>query len=1841
MNRLLLFVTLLFAAFPSTRIDAQIAGPAGVNSGIVLWLDGSNVNNTTPSTNPSNGSSLSTWKDVSGNGNDATVFSGQNTPTVNSSQLNGHDVVQFTRTTNFLGTVYEVTGVDVRATTMPQLTIFTVYRQGSYASTDWQCIWGNDDGSWDRFFMSRFGSNNGIVSVGAPTNYVSVPNAGVQGDIKLLTAVYDNGTTNGSTIYFNGSPVQTVTDNTSPTAAQTDLRIGFDGNDNPFNGDIAEMIVYDRKLTDCEIQTINRYLGFKYNVTISTATVTPSDKAYFCTGNNILLTANTATTYQWLKDGVAIPSATSQTYTASAYGKYQVVTGNGTCTDTSAATTVYEAASVMYVDSSVATSGSGLSWASPFKTVGEALDVANNTNCNIQVWVKKGTYYPTGTGYANATSRDSSLRIIRNNVKLYGGFAGTETLLSQRNYTTNVTILSGDIGTANDSTDNSYHVMTIVGNTGSNIDSNTVVDGFTIYGGKAENTGTFTINGMAVYRGAGGGINVAGLGAGAASSPLLEHLTFNRNNAEWGGGIYGQGHQGGVVSPVIRNCNFTSNRANSQGGALNFYTENATGVASPVITSCTFTSNYAGANGGAGHFNGVSPAVCNPSITNCTFASNSTDPTISGGIFGGALVYYGAASTPTIKSCVFNNNRSSYGGAIASAGPLQLLTVDSSSFTGNSCGASGGGIVFQSAAITITNSAFTANKANTGGGISALGGATYIVNNCDFVNDSVTAYGAGMYNGTANTTTINNSRFLNNYGAVVGAIDNPGGGITNITKTIFYGNKSGQIGGVMNNYNGTTNFINCVLANNSTTTTANVGGGTVHIQGGTTVNFYNSTLYNNTSASTAVPNTNTFAQDASGNLNLYNTIVWGNAAIQIAGGGTPNLVNSLVRGATVTAPNLAVDPKFFNTADPDGTDNVWGTADDGLALTKCSQAINAGNNANIPVGLTTDLTAATRIQQTTVDMGAYETALTNIVVFQSVSIGASPAGAICSGTNVTFTATPVNGGASPAYQWQLNGTNVGTATATYSNTALVNNDVVSVRMISSAQCPYPDTVFSNNITMTVNPTPAISTVTATNPTCAANDGKIVINGLVTGNSYVINYSLGGVAQAPVTQTAVAGAVTLTGLISGSYTNIYVVLGPCASNVINGPYVLTAPVAPSITSQPPASTTVCEGTATTTFGITATGTALTYQWQVSTDNGVTWTNVHPGVPYTGINTATLTVSNAPFNLNGSKYRCVVTGFCSPAAVSNVAAYTVNRLPFILTNPATTFTCAGSSASMTVSAVGTGITYQWEVNTGSGFTPISNNTIYSGATSSTLTMSGVPATMNGYRYHCVITGICSPSVTTTTQVLYVNTPPTITMQPSDKIVCMGSTTQFLVSVSGQAYPAFSYQWQVDDGSGYVNLSNNSTYSGVKTGALTVTANTPLYNFKYRCIISTGCAPDITSNDAMLTVYDLPVILGITKTGPAMVCPKTAVTFTVGAAGSLLNYQWQVNMGSGFVNVPNTPQYAGQTSPSLKVLSASSNMNGYLFRCIVSGACAPPVTSSALSLGVYDPVGIAFQPATDTVCEEGNTNLTIGAYGGGLLYQWQRKESNGSYIDVVNIPPYSGANTATLTFTNTPAYVDGTIYRCAVTETVFCNQTVYTTDIPVAVNLKPVSTPAKLIVPYFGTATFTVPNTSGEYQWQENHDNTGFMDLQETPPYSGTQTNTLVINPIGFDMSGNKYRCVVKGSICAPLITTSTESGIWVDPALSVNKVNGKANNAISVYPNPVAEEKLNINFTNAINGKTDIRVLNKLGQLVKVYSVDFAHSNTTSIDVNGMAAGVYTLQIINDAEQINATVLFTKQ
>ena len=115
------------------------------------------------------------------------------------------------------------------------------------------------------------------------------------------------------------------------------------------------------------------------------------------------------------------------------------------------------------------------------------------------------------------------------------------------------------------------------------------------------------------------------------------------------------------------------------------------------------------------------------------------------------------------------------------------------------------------------------------------------------------------------------------------------------------------------------------------------------------------------------------------------------------------------------------------------------------------------------------------------------------VVNASVSIDAS-ATTICSGTPVSFTATPVNGGASPAYQWQLNGNNTGSNKPTFASSGLSNGDVIACTMTGSLDCSTPAAA-PVPIVMTVNTTP---TITPMPDTIIALGQSLILSSTVTG-----------------------------------------------------------------------------------------------------------------------------------------------------------------------------------------------------------------------------------------------------------------------------------------------------------------------------------------------------------------------------------------------------------------------------------------------------------------------------------------------------------------------------------------------------------------------------------------------------------------------------------------------------------------------------------------------------------------------------------------------------------------------
>ena len=155
-----------------------------------------------------------------------------------------------------------------------------------------------------------------------------------------------------------------------------------------------------------------------------------------------------------------------------------------------------------------------------------------------------------------------------------------------------------------------------------------------------------------------------------------------------------------------------------------------------------------------------------------------------------------------------------------------------------------------------------------------------------------------------------------------------------------------------------------------------------------------------------------------------------------------------------------------------------------------------------------------------------------------------------------------------------------------------------------------------------------------------------------------------------------------------------------------------------------------------------------------NTGLGFVNLTNGAPYGGVLGANMSIANVTSAMNGYQYRCVVTGTCTPSVISNVVTLTITNRPVLVTGPVNATICDGGSTTFAVSATGTSLTYQWQINTGTGFTNLTNTGIHSGVTTNTLAITSATNAAHGNAYRCVVTGSCAPSVTSSSALLFIN-------------------------------------------------------------------------------------------------------------------------------------------------------------------------------------------------------------------------------------------------------------------------------------------------------------------------------------------------------------------------------------------------------------------------------------------------------------------------------------------------------
>ena len=397
----------------------------------------------------------------------------------------------------------------------------------------------------------------------------------------------------------------------------------------------------------------------------------------------------------------------------------------------------------VYVNGAATGNNDGTSWANAFTDLDAALQA---TPVDGEVWVAAGIYFPGG----DTPSRES-FYTFPHDMKLYGGFDGTESALSERNAAQNITQLSGDHNgdDINDNfttnrTDNSRHVFFLT----DTITSESVIDGFLITNGSTDDeTSADDLR-------RGGGILTYG-------TPLVSNCTFSQNFGWFGGGIYPRFNDAGV-SIVIQDCTFNNNRAGFGGGV--YVNQRA-----PEIRNCVFTENSV-ANNGGGLFNSTRDGSI---IDGCMFELNIAETDIWAGGGAGAFL---TESPSTVTNSTFLRNTTTMRRGAGIFVRESSVTINGCLFDRNASGAStGAGVqVFSDSTdvvVTISDSEFTNGSSNWGAAVTSYGDVvTTNIVNCEMSNNLAITNGGAVYVGFGSTVNISDSELTTNEAGAGGAL---------------------------------------------------------------------------------------------------------------------------------------------------------------------------------------------------------------------------------------------------------------------------------------------------------------------------------------------------------------------------------------------------------------------------------------------------------------------------------------------------------------------------------------------------------------------------------------------------------------------------------------------------------------------------------------------------------------------------------------------------------------------------------------------------------------------------------------------------------------------------------------------------------------------------------------------------------------------------------------------------------------------------------------------------------------------------------------------------------------
>ncbi|MCX6303556.1 MAG: cohesin domain-containing protein [Bacteroidetes bacterium] len=673
----------------------------------------------------------------------------------------------------------------------------------------------------------------------------------------------------------------------------------------------------------------------------------------------------------------------------------------------------------------------------------------------------------------------------------------------------------------------------------------------------------------------------------------------------------------------------------------------------------------------------------------------------------------------------------------------------------------------------------------------------------------------------------------------------------------------------------------------------------------------------------------------------------------------------------------------------------------------------------------------------------------------------------------------------------------------------------------------------------------------------------------------------------------------------------------------------------------------------------------------------------------------------------------TGTIKTSAYTNGTA-TVYQVPGIATQPVNASVTAGQNTSFSVGAAATGIVYQWQVSTngGSTWTSLTNGTNYSNVTGASLNVLAAPIGFTGYRYRCIVSGTCSPAVTSSTAILTVSPVPQVIATTAGSVnICPGNV---IIPLTVSGFTAVgSFSLALGYGTGTLAFSGvQNANSALAGGTLTANAYNGKVYLTWASVVSATIATGGTLAELVFSgttgsstlSWDTQTpgnceysdgsgtIISSTYTGGSMsfYAPPTITTqpvdktitqsqntsFSVGASGTGLTYQWQSSTNGGLTwsNLTNVAPYSNVTAATLNITAATLAMTGYRYRCTVSGTCPSPATTASAMLTVNPtPQVITATVGTKTVCPGAilvpvyavNFN-SVGSFSMTIAYNM----SVLTYVDVVNRhSAISGgtfsANAANgkvyVTWANTsPATVgNDTLFRisftapggssaltwdittpgaCEITDGSGVAITTNYTNGTAGFYLPPAITgqPADKAVTEGQAATFSVGAgaTGIIYQWKgSTNGGSTWTSLTNTAPYSGVTSATLTVSNTTTVMSGYKYFCMVSGT-CSPA-ASSTVATLTVTAAPQVIQVTAKtvSSSCAGLIRQPVYATGFNGVAAMSLVLKYDTNTLRYIG-----LENPNAGFNSTYFQVNNYKGKIYVVWASGTAISLGNDTLF---